>query len=291
MSAGGTPTIIANGPARFMGAGSSHLNAPIHSRDTLAVSIVAELFELASAHHRSGDLARAEMLYNQVLRAEPSHVEALYNLGFLLHQQGKPDLAAFCYQNALRVKPDHVDAQNNLGVATMELGRFEEAAACLRQVLQLQPDHVDAQNNLGMAFVEQGLFDQAEVSLSAIARTPARPRRRPEWARRDFGQTGQIPRSAGLVLSALRQDAGHAETHLNRALLWLLQGNWAAGLPEYEWRWQTRTFPCQHFRQPRWTARLPRWSAARSCSWRSKAWAIRCSPSASCHYFSSSAAG
>ena len=48
------------------------------------------------------------------------------------------------------------------------------------------------------------------------------------------------------------RDANHAETHFNRALLWLLQGKWDKGFQEYEWRWRTKDFRRQPFRQPEW---------------------------------------
>ena len=45
-----------------------------------------------------------------------------------------------------------------------------------------------------------------------------------------------------LRATRLRGDPNHAETHLNRAVIWLLQGKWEQGWPEYEWRWRTKTF-------------------------------------------------
>ena len=51
---------------------------------------------------------------------------------------------------------------------------------------------------------------------------------------------------------ALQLEPGHAETHFNRALLWLQVGDWAKGWTEYEWRWRTKAFPRLSFHQPRW---------------------------------------
>ncbi len=43
----------------------------------------------------------------------------------------------------------------------------------------------------------------------------------------------------------------HAETHLSRAVLWLLTEDFERGWPEYEWRWQAGCVP-RAFPQPRW---------------------------------------
>jgi hypothetical protein len=40
--------------------------------------------------------------------------------------------------------------------------------------------------------------------------------------------------------------------HWNRALAWLLMGDYARGWQEYEWRWQRPQTPPRPFRQPRW---------------------------------------
>ena len=51
---------------------------------------------------------------------------------------------------------------------------------------------------------------------------------------------------------AIRLDPDYAQPHLNRALLWLLQGDWGRGWPEYEWRWKCKGFASRGFPQPLW---------------------------------------
>ncbi len=70
----------------------------------------AETLELALEHHRSGDLQRAVQLYQQILQAEPDHVDALCCLGVACLSLGKPTEAVDYYQHALRVQPDHAGA-------------------------------------------------------------------------------------------------------------------------------------------------------------------------------------
>ena len=64
----------------------------------------------AIAAHRAGDLARAEALYRQVLRADRDNVPALHMLGFLCAQQSRYDEAVRLIGRALERQPGDVAA-------------------------------------------------------------------------------------------------------------------------------------------------------------------------------------
>jgi hypothetical protein len=51
---------------------------------------------------------------------------------------------------------------------------------------------------------------------------------------------------------ALRIRPDYAEAHWNRALAWLLVGNFEQGWAEYEWRWKEKHYPPRPFEQPLW---------------------------------------
>ncbi len=154
-----------------------------------------ELFTAAVRHHQGGRFADAEQLYEQIVRRDPHHADALHLCGVLAHQTGRQDAAATLigrailennrmpafhnnlgnvlkaqgrleeadasYRNALTLKPDYFEAYYNLGLLRQTLGRFDEAAACYEKVLAYKPDHAEAYNNLGNALQAQGKLDQA----------------------------------------------------------------------------------------------------------------------------------
>ncbi len=51
---------------------------------------------------------------------------------------------------------------------------------------------------------------------------------------------------------SIRLQPESADTHRNRALVWLLTGNFEQGWPEYEWRWKCSNAVRRSFTQPRW---------------------------------------
>jgi len=155
---------------------------------------------------------------SEAVRLNPQFAEAHNSLGNALERQGKLDDAVRCYREAIRLKPNLAEASNNLGNALKRQGKLDEAVGCYQEAVRLKPDYAEAHGNLGNTRVQQGRFDEAQACYD----------------------------------QALRLDAGHKETHFNQSLLWLLLGKWAEGWPEYEWRWQTKSFPRYAFSQPRW---------------------------------------
>jgi thioredoxin-like negative regulator of GroEL len=55
-----------------------------------------EALATALRHHQAGRLQEAEPIYQQILRAEPNHVDALHLLGVLAQQRGDNERAIEC---------------------------------------------------------------------------------------------------------------------------------------------------------------------------------------------------
>jgi tetratricopeptide (TPR) repeat protein len=122
---------------------------------------VAQLYDQAVRCHQGGNLAQAEMLYEQILQADPRHANVLCNMGVLRHGERRLEEAAACYRQALANNPNHVDAQNNLGAALKDLGNPGEAILAYRQTLRLNPNYADAHNNLGVVLRETAQVSEA----------------------------------------------------------------------------------------------------------------------------------
>jgi hypothetical protein len=51
---------------------------------------------------------------------------------------------------------------------------------------------------------------------------------------------------------AIELQPDYADAHWNRALAWLLMGNFEQGWPEYDWRWKRKALQLPRFPQPIW---------------------------------------
>jgi tetratricopeptide (TPR) repeat protein len=167
---------------------------------------------------RQGKLADATEWYRQALRINADFADAHSGLGHALERQDRPEEAAQCYRQALRLNPSSAEAPLGLGCALERLDQLDEAIACYRQALELNPRLAEAHNNLATALQRQEKFDEALASFD----------------------------------QAVRLRPGYPAACWNRALLWLLQGNFERGWPEYEWRWSQPGVVRRSFRQPLW---------------------------------------
>ncbi len=159
------------------------------SRPSTAPSI-----EEALRLHRSGRLAEAAALYQDVLDQSPNHPDALHYLGLVAHQTGKsaaaveligkavsldPTSGKLCnlglalnaqgrkgdaiesFRKALVLQPDCDEACNGLGSVYQAQGRLAEAMSCYRKAISLNDRNAEAHNNLGGVLKALGNFDEA----------------------------------------------------------------------------------------------------------------------------------
>ena len=121
-------------------------------------------FQQALSLHQQGQLLAAEALYEDVLQAQPQHIDALHFLGVLKNQTGQAQLAVDFIGQSLKLYPNNVAAYSNMGLALHTLKRFEEAIASYNHALNLRPNNAEAYYNRGNALLALKRF---EVAISS----------------------------------------------------------------------------------------------------------------------------
>jgi len=150
----------------------------------------------------------------RAVELHPGYAHALNNLGIAHYDRREYEEAADCYRRALARDPSFAEAHNNLGNAYRALHQLEESIASFDRALQLKPGYVDAIANQASALHLIGRYDDAIAGYrKAIAMQPM-----------------------------------HANAHSGVGLIYLMNGDFAEGWYEYEWRWRstelaTPTFP------------------------------------------------
>ena len=99
---------------------------------------------LAAEHQRAGRWKEAEQLYREVLRQNPTNVDALRLLGKVALQHGRIYEAERLFRRAVANAPDFVMAQLDLGRTLKEQNRMEEAIKQFKLVIKLEPNNVPA---------------------------------------------------------------------------------------------------------------------------------------------------
>jgi len=177
----------------------------------------AELLKTALVRQRAGQLGEAIALYREVLNGDPDNADALHLMGVLMLEDGNCAAAIDLIQRALVLDPEKPSAFNNLAGILFKEGRLEEAGNLYLRALQISPQFDEAWYNLGNVRQDQQRYDEA---LECYGRT-------------------------------LATAPGHVQAHWNRALLWLLLGDYKNGWKEYEWRWRNKALPTPAVNYPR----------------------------------------
>lgn len=134
---------------------------------------ISDAVKFATDLHRNGELVESEILYRDILKAEPDHPDVHHFLGVLLHQNGDSDAAIASIRRALEIVPHYPDALNNLGNVFRETGRLEDAEKSYRKVLETSPEHADTLVNLGTILRRLKKFEEAiETIQSALKVDP-----------------------------------------------------------------------------------------------------------------------
>lgn len=175
---------------------------------------------LGATLHELKRLEEATNSYRKALRSDPEYAAAHNNLGNALRDLDNKDKALISYRRAIALRPDYVEARCNIGNVLRELGKSKEAIDNYRKVLNLHPDHADAHNGLGNALKEAGKLEEAEASYQDALRT------RPDFA----------------------------EAYTNLGMLQLLNGNYADGWNNYDWRRKLTQyrFRPRNYKKPLW---------------------------------------
>eukprot|EP01034_Spumella_vulgaris_P010080 gene10080-12791_t len=101
-------------------------------------------FAQAIEHQQAGQLAQAQVLYEQILAAHPTYLHVPHLLGVIVSQQGNWFLARRLIESALALHANDADALANLGWVLVNLGLHDKAIARCDQALALSPGHARA---------------------------------------------------------------------------------------------------------------------------------------------------
>ncbi|SDT99916.1 Tetratricopeptide (TPR) repeat [Verrucomicrobium sp. GAS474] len=190
-----------------------------------------------------GEVPEAAKAFEEGLRLDPKNAEMWNNYGLALLAWKKGPLAERCFRTALELAPRLEPAQFNLTRALLAQSRFAETVAGLAPLAARYGSDPGAEVEyrflLGTALYRLGRLDEAEPELARATQL------RPDLveALNNYGaclrSQGRIDEAIAVFEKALARKPDHAETHINRATVRLLQGDFAEGWKEFEWRFRS----------------------------------------------------
>ena len=175
--------------------------------------------EKAIALHQQGRLLEAKFLYDDILKSNPNHFDALHLSGLIAYQGKNLDDALGLFGRAIRIKTSFAPLHSNYGLALQALGRLEEAVASYGKAIKLNPNFAEAYTNRGVALKELGRWDEALASYDKAIRV------KPDYAEAYVNRAHalkELKRPDEALASydmALTIKPGHAENHLSRGVV------------------------------------------------------------------------
>lgn len=131
-------------------------------------------FQQALALHQAGQLADAEMLYRQIMRADPRDYPSRCMLGRLRVEQGRHEEAEKILEAAVKIDGQAPQGLAFYGVALLRMRKFNEAATMLERAVAAAPTDPTQQRNLGDALRGLGRFEEALASYDQALALDAR---------------------------------------------------------------------------------------------------------------------
>lgn len=187
-----------SGSIDYSGAGSNRPADPL-----------AQARELEQA----GQVDRAMNLYREILRTQPSNLEAHFALGSLHEKIGQHLKALEQFEMAKRADPENVDAALRHARAMAVLGRYDAAERELRRAVRLDPARAEIFTTLGTIGVRRGLYAQAELDLKRAIELDPESAVAHHYRGEALNQLGRVDEALDMLEQAARLDPKNPKTY------------------------------------------------------------------------------
>src|SRR5262245_19950661 len=128
---------------------TADLAQPKHAAPPAATQTQAT-FQQALALHQNGQWVQAQTLYQEILKTQPEHADALHLSGVIALQTHDYQTALHLIDRAIQIRPD-ATCYSNRGAALQGLTQLEAAVASYDRAIALRPDCAEAYSNRGNA--------------------------------------------------------------------------------------------------------------------------------------------
>jgi len=184
------------------------------------------LFSGASEAYEEGNLARAQVICEDLLAHVPNYPGGLDLLGVIACQLGDPALGVVHIAKASAASPNEPSYLNNLGTGLSQLGRDQDALLTYRRVLELDAGHAIAHNNVATIYHKIGRLDLAvNHFLQAISSQPDYVE-----ALSNFGNTlldiGDLEQASEVLEKAVILNSKYSNAQNNLGILRQRQGRY-----------------------------------------------------------------
>ena len=120
---------------------------------------------LGAINYNLNNFHEARECYENAVRIDPSHFDALSNLGSTLIELNELELASKNLFKSLKLNPQSFDVYINLGKYYKKKKEYEKEVLYYKKALEIKPKSDIANNNIGTAYISLGNLEKAKFHL------------------------------------------------------------------------------------------------------------------------------
>jgi tetratricopeptide (TPR) repeat protein len=182
---------------------------------------------------QNGEIDAGVELIMRALATKPEYAEAHFNLGMVFQNLGKLDEAVTRYQKAAALKPNYIEAHYNLATVFQELEKLDEAASNYQKAITANPNLTEAYNNLAVVFREMGRQDDAVATYQkALAINPDLAEAHYNIGN-VFNDLGRLDDSVASHQAALAINPNYVDAHINLGIALYKLGDMEEAIASY----------------------------------------------------------
>ena len=202
------------------------------------VNSIQNLFQNAVTFHQNNEFQKAASLYQQILQLNPQHFDSLRLLGAIAGQLGQFEKAKDLLYQALCINQNHAEVFNNYGNVLKELGFYEKALKSYEQAILLNPKNPDNFYNKGLLLYKLKQNKESVKAYEDVLKLQAHHYLTMHNLGILYKDLGEYELALKWLNKALAIQPNYAESKFAKAIILLTMGNFEAGWPEFEYRWQ-----------------------------------------------------
>lgn len=143
-----------------------------------------------------GDFQKGILLYERLIKKDPSNALAWYHLGYAYGQVGDHYREISFYKKAIELKYRTEQIYYNLGEAYLEIDQVEEAIQAFKRGVKTNPGNADNYFGLGRSYQRRLEYAPAEKEILKAVRLAPQDIVFREYLGSFYEETGQLQKAA-----------------------------------------------------------------------------------------------
>lgn len=128
-----------------------------------------EAFTFATTQERGVELgAKAREMYEQVLKNNPSELDAKTNVAMTYIASTNPMQGITLLREVLASNPNHEKALFNMGILSIQSGQYDKAEERFQKLVEVNPKHVEGTFYLALSLANTGKGEEAKTLFTKV---------------------------------------------------------------------------------------------------------------------------